>query len=104
MSAKVAYHGGLGAGLIPLVCAAFIAIVLVDSDPHTFSLRAGIAALIVGVSVAVLGYALNRKSRQRHYLPRSRFAAPHELGHVPVQYLGGLIALGGVAMLAQYLS
>ena len=103
MSVKVAYHGGLGASLIPLVCVAFLGVILIDPDPHTFSLRAGVAAITLGVVVAVVGVVLNRKTRRRNYRPRSRFDAPHELGHVPVQYLGGVIAVGGIAMLIQYL-
>ncbi len=103
MGVKVAYHGAIGALLIPLMCVAVVALVLIAPDPHTFSLRAGATALSIGAIVAVAGVMLNQKTRRRGYRPRSRFDAPHELGHIPVQYLGGVIMAGGIALLIQYM-
>lgn len=94
--ANVAYHGWLGAITIPLYLAAFVVTVFSNADNTDFSLRFGAAIGIAGLSLALAGHHFNRKPRSLAR-PGSRFAAPHFLAFIPVQYLGWAGCLAGVA-------
>ena len=97
---KVLFRGGLAVALLLSCAVGFFAVVL-SGDSHTFSLRAGLACLVIAAVVVPLGFKLNGEAHGRAR-PRSLLSAPHELWYMPVQFWGIVVGLAGIAMLVQY--